>query len=83
MIHLFILSGPATCGETWNCRPRRDRHVGTFTAVSPGSAVWTGSYERTFDCPAGGTILYYEAVPAGDSVAVYWELPNGLVVTVD
>ena len=81
-IQLFTVGGPVTGRETWNSRPYRDQHVGTFTAVSPGSAVWTASYKRTFNCPAGGTRLYYEAVPTGDNDAVYWSLPNGLVVTV-
>jgi hypothetical protein len=81
-VQLFTVGGAVTGGETWNSRPYRDIHVGTFTAVSGGYATWTASYRRVFDCPAAGTTLYYEAVPTGTDDAVFWSLPDGLIITV-
>jgi len=83
-IQLFTVSGAVTGAETWISRPGRNIQVGTFKALSPGNAEWSESYPpRTFDCPVGGTTLYYEAVPTGDNDAVFWNLPwGGLVVTV-
>jgi len=82
-IQLFTVGGAVTGAETWNTRPFRNQHVGTFKA-RPGSAEWSESFPfRTFKCPSGGTTLYYEVVPTGDNDAVFWDLPwGGLVVTV-
>ncbi|KAI5858875.1 hypothetical protein BZA05DRAFT_382672 [Tricharina praecox] len=82
-IQLFTVGGPVTGGETWNERPFRNQHVGTFKASLPGTASWSDSTARSFLCPKGGTTLYFEAVPTGDNDAVFWKLPSGgLVVTV-
>jgi len=81
---VFTVGGPITQANTFNSRPYRDQHKGTFTAYPYGSgfASWVNQGGNTFDCPTGPTTLGYEVVPVGDNDAIYWTAPRGLVILV-